>query len=247
MSQLVHRVLGPLRPDRLRWVLDYYGLAGAPAAELDETARRNRITGGMMKVRTAKVRAAGAALPLHPAIVTAAMRPTIADEDHLGRTRIARALGLPAPAAPLKPEPATAVSATFSELATARSAIRILAATGPLDMSTLLDALTRARRWKGSNTLTAETLAAVLTTVGATQNVDGGWQAPPGSPVPDRYRVILAAGAGRDLTRQAMIDILTAAGYTASSASGVIATTHPLFTRTGRNRYRVLTVPECQP
>ena len=100
MSQLVHRVLGPSRPDRLRWVLDYYGLAGAPAAAVDETARRNRITGGMLKVRTAKVRAAGAALPLHPAIVTAAMRPTIANEDHLGRARIARALGLPAPAAP---------------------------------------------------------------------------------------------------------------------------------------------------
>ena len=76
VSQLIHRVLGPLRPDRLRWVLDYYGLAGAPAAALKETARRNRITVGMMTVQTANVRAAGAALPLHPAIITAAMRPT---------------------------------------------------------------------------------------------------------------------------------------------------------------------------
>ena len=64
-------------------------------------------------------------------------------------------------------------------------------------MSTLLDALTRARRWKEPNRLTAETLAAVLTTVGATRNVDGGWQAPPGSPVPGRDRAILVAGADR--------------------------------------------------
>ena len=171
------------------------------------------------------------------------MRPTGADEDHLGRTRIARTLGLPAPAAPSKPEPATAVLATFSELATARSAIRILAATGPLDMSTLLDALTRARRWKDPNPLTAETLAAVLTAVGATQNTDGDWQAPPGSPVPDRYRAIVTAGARRDLTRQEVVDILTVAGYTASSADGLMTSTHPLFTRTSRNQYRVLTTP----
>ncbi len=97
VSQLIHRVLGPLRPDRLRWVLDYHGLAGAPAAGVDETARRNRITVGMMTVQTRNVRAAGAALPLHPAIVTAAIRPTHAYEDHLGRTRIARTLGLPDP------------------------------------------------------------------------------------------------------------------------------------------------------
>ena len=39
----------------------------------------------------------------------------------------------------------------------------------------------------------------------------------------------------------------TTAGYTASSAAGVMATTHPLFIRTGRNRYRVLTSLERPP
>ena len=129
-------------------------------------------------------------------------------------------------------------------MATARSAVRILAATGPLDMPTLLNALTRARRWKGPSNLTAELLADALMAVAATQDANGRWHAPPGFPAPDRYRVIIAAGAGRDLTRQEVIDILTAAGYTASSADGLMSSTHPLFVHVGRNRYRVLTSPE---
>ena len=125
--------------------------------------------------------------------------------------------------------------------ATGRSAVRILAATGPLDIATLLGALTRARRWKEPTALAAESLAAALMSVGATQGVDSRWQAPPGSPIPDRYRVIITAGAGKDLTHAEVIDILLAAGYTASSAAGLMVTTHLLFIRTGRNRYRLLT------
>ncbi len=37
VSQLIHRVLDPLRPDRLRWVLDYHGAANEPAAALKDT------------------------------------------------------------------------------------------------------------------------------------------------------------------------------------------------------------------
>ena len=44
-----------------------------------------------------------------------------------------------------------------------------------------------------------------------------------------------------------MIDILTKAGYTASSAGGVMTATQPLFIRTGRNQYRILIAPEWQP
>ena len=245
MSQLIHRVLGPLRPDRLRWVLDYHGLAGAPAAALDDTARRNHVTVGMITVQAAKVRAAGAALPLPPSVVTSVMRPTEPGEDRLGRIRIARTLGLPPPPGPPEPAPAPDVS-TPPLMATARSAVRILSATGPLDMPTLLDALTRARRWKGSSTLTAGLLADALTAVDATQDGNGRWHAPPGFPVPEGYRVIIAAGAGRDLTRREVIDILTAAGYTASSADGLMSSTHPLFVHVDRNRYRVLTSPDGQ-
>lgn len=38
LSQLAHRVLGPLRPHRIRAVLDHHGLRDAPAAGQAEIA-----------------------------------------------------------------------------------------------------------------------------------------------------------------------------------------------------------------
>ena len=37
-----------------------------------------------------------------------------------------------------------------------------------------------------------------------------------------------------------MIDILTAAGYSTTSAAGRMSSSHPLFTRTGTDRYRLV-------
>ncbi len=246
VSQLVYRVLGPLRPDRIRWVLDYHGLAGHPAAAPDETAQRCGVTVGMLRVHTGKVRAAGAALPLRPAVVAAAIRGSTPGEDHLGRVRIARTLRLPAPRKP--PPPPRPPRADWQvDPRTAQAAMRVLAAVGPLDPAALLGAVTRCQRFRGRHPPTTDALSAALTTLGAARDDQGRLHAPPGSPVPDRYRAILSAtGASRDLTRQDMIDILTAAGYTDTSAAGLIATTHPLFTRTGPNRYRILGVPRAQ-
>ena len=64
---------GPLRPDLIRAVLDYHGLTGQPAVTPHETAKRCGITVGMLTVRAKKVRAAGAAAPLRPDVVTAAI------------------------------------------------------------------------------------------------------------------------------------------------------------------------------
>jgi len=64
-----------------------------------------------------------------------------------------------------------------------------------------------------------------------------------GARAPARYRAIAAAAAGRDLTRQDMIDILTGAGYSANSAGGRMSSSHPLFTRSGRDRYRLVGQP----
>ena len=118
VSQLIHRVLGPLRPDRLRWVLDYYGLAGAPAAGVDETARRNRITVGMMTVQTSQSSSRRRRAPAAP---RNRHRRDAADPRVTKTISVAHGSpalsGYPVPAAPLKPEPATTVSATFSELA----------------------------------------------------------------------------------------------------------------------------------
>ena len=239
MSQLIYKVLGPVRRDRVGWVLDYHGLHGDAAVDMSETARRCRTTAGIITVYAAKVRAAGAALPLRNAIVVAAMRVTRPGEDHLARTRIARTLGLPAPTPTPTPSQTSGLTPR-ADLATARAATRILAAVGPLDMATLLGALARSRRWKDRNNPATRALAAALTAVGANQDTTRRWQAPTESPVPDRYRAIVTAGADRDLTRRDMIDILTAAGYAPNSAAGLLSAVHPLFTHTGRDRYRVL-------
>src|SRR3954462_14853095 len=104
-SQLVYRALGPLRPDRIRMVLDYHGLAGATAPSPEVTAQRCSTTVGMLAVHTGKVRAAGAIVPLDPAVVSAAMRDSRPGDDHLGRVRIARTLALPVPRQPAPPPP----------------------------------------------------------------------------------------------------------------------------------------------
>ena len=79
-----------------------------------------------------------------------------------------------------------------------------------------------------------------LTAAGAEQGPDGRWHAPPDVRVPDRYRVIVERAAGRDLTRAGMIEILISAGYTRSSATGRMSSSHPLFERIGPNRYRLI-------
>ena len=68
--------------------------------------------------------------------------------------------------------------------------------------------------------------------------------------VPDRYRVIVERAAGRDLTRAGMIEILISAGYTRSSATGRMSSSHPLFERIGPDRYRLNgtpTAPDAPP
>ena len=44
LSQLAYRVFGPLRPDRVRVVLDYHGLAGHPAGRLAEGDGPKQVT-----------------------------------------------------------------------------------------------------------------------------------------------------------------------------------------------------------
>ena len=118
------------------------------------------------------------------------------------------------------------------------AAIRILAAVGPLDSAALAAAISRYQRYRHRRSFTVESLAEAMVMSEATQDEQGRWHAPPGTPDLGRYRAIINAGGGRDLTRQDMITVLIAAGYTPSSASGVLTDTHPLFTRTGPNRYR---------
>ena len=52
--------------------------------------------------------------------------------------------------------------------------------------------------------------------------------------------MIVTLATGLDLTRAEMIDILVAAGYQLSSATGRMSSSHPLFRRTGPGRYRLI-------
>lgn len=97
VSQLAHRVLGPLRLHRVRAVLDYHGLEGAPAHGQEQIAARYGVTAQSVSNWVTAVGAAGAHLPLTPEMATEVSRRSRPGEDHLGRTRVARTLGLPGP------------------------------------------------------------------------------------------------------------------------------------------------------
>ena len=102
VSQLAHRVFGPLHLDRTRVVLDYHGLADRAAGTLADVAARHGVTTRTVSLQVKAVRAAGATLPLTPAVTAEATRRSTPAEDHLARVRTARTLGLPDPHAPGK-------------------------------------------------------------------------------------------------------------------------------------------------
>ena len=106
LSQLAHRVLGPLRPHRIRAVLDYHGLREAPAAGQAEIAARYGVNVRSVSNWVTTVAAAGAHLPLSPEMATQINRRSRPGEDHRGRARVASTFGLPPPARPLSRAPA---------------------------------------------------------------------------------------------------------------------------------------------
>ena len=57
LSQLTHRVIGPLQPARTRIVLDYHGLLDHPAGSLVQIAARHHVTSRTVSNNVAAVRA----------------------------------------------------------------------------------------------------------------------------------------------------------------------------------------------
>ncbi len=142
---------------------------------------------------------AGARLPLTPELATEISRRTRPGEDHLGRTRIAATLGLTAPA-PIAASAAQAVAARPLQLdqAAAATAVRVLAAVGPLTQLTLH------RAGASVPAITTGQLAGVGRRRGdlrRPRSVAGAGLAE----APDRYRALVAVAAGRDLTRAEMV------------------------------------------
>jgi hypothetical protein len=229
LSQLAHRVFGPLQPARTRIVLDYHGLLNHPADPLVQVAARHHVTSRTVSNNAAAVRAAGHRLPLSASLIAEATRISAPGDDHQSRVRIAATLGLLAPAAPQVHEPSPINTVPAGHLTVARASMRALAAVGPLDLPAVTAVVARTRRFRTRNPLSDNELAAALTAVGCTVAADGRWHPPVGVVAPDRYRVIVTLAAARDLTRAEMIDILLTAGYRESSATGRMSSSHPLF------------------
>jgi hypothetical protein len=243
--QATHRVFGSNHPDRVRAVLDYHGLDSRHADQLASLASRHGVSVRTMTGRIHQLRAAITDVELPPQIVAAVTRASTPNDDHLGRVRIATTLHLAAPASG-KPLPLAAPSVSASHLAAGRAGIRLLATIGPLDIDAIVAAIGRCRRFRVRDPLTAKDLVAALDSLGATRGNDMLWHSPSGAEVPARYRCIVEAAAGFDLTRQQMIDVLIAAGYTPSSATGRMSSSHPLFERIDHDRYRIIGSP-CAP
>jgi hypothetical protein len=237
--QAAHRVFGPEHLDWVRTVLDYHGLDRRPADRLADLAARHSLSVRTMTGRIQHLRAALAGITLDPRVVAEATRESMPSEDHLGRVRIATTLHLPVPV-PAKPAAPAGPAVSPSHLAAGRAGIRLLATIGPLDLDSMFAAIGRCRRFRIRDPLTPRDLVAALDMLGASRGTDLLWHAPSGTPVPDRYRSIVDAAAGVDLTRQQMIDVLIAAGYTPSSATGRMSSSHPLFERIDADRYRII-------
>jgi len=240
LSQLTYRVFGPLRLARTRIVLDYHGLLGHPAGPLVQIATRHHVTSRTVSNNAATVRVAGARLPLSAPLIVEATRVSAPGADHLSRVRIATTLGLPAPPAGAVDESAPVGTVRPGHLTVARGAVRVLAAVGPLDLPTLAAVITRTRRFRARNPLSHSDLVAALTAVGCTLDPAGRWHPPTAAVAPDRYRVIVTLAAGLDLTRAEMICTLLSAGYRETSATGRMSSSHPLFRRTGPDKYRLV-------
>ena len=242
VSVLVHRVIGSLPRNRVPMVLDYYGLAGRPTDALAAVAARNGVAPPTILAYVRRVRGAAAGITLPADLIRDATRPSLPGEDHPARKRIAATLHLSAPAPPGSTVTRALVGDSDARAA-AVTAGRVLAAAGPLPLDVLVAAVARSRRFR-RDPPHPDALTAALTALGlATPDPDGTWHAAAGARAPARYRAIAAAAAGRDLTRQDMIDILTGAGYSANSAGGRMSSSHPLFTRSGRDRYRLVGQP----
>lgn len=238
LSQLAHRVFGPLRVDHARAMLAYHGLAGQPARQAVDIAARHGVSARTVANWAAAVTAAGTRLPLSAALITEATRPTRPGEDHLARTRIAAALGLPTP----RPPASTSVpeGPSQADRAAATVAARVLATVGPLPLAELHAAVERSRRHRSLPPPTPHELAIALTALGATVDDQNQWHAPQDVAAPARYQALGIHAADRTLTRGQMINALQAAGYRRTSASTRKISTHPLIRRTGSNSYRII-------
>lgn len=240
LSQLAHRVFGPLRPDRVRVMLDFHGLAGRPATSAAAVAERHHIHPATVANWAKSLAAAGARLPLTDELTARVSRPSALGEDHLGRTRIAGSLGVPSPDRPVPLARPASSGSSQADRRVAGIAVRVLVAAGPQTLSTLQAAIARSRRDRPRPTPTDASLTAALRMLGAALDETGYWRAPAGRAVAVRDQALRREVIDRTITRTAMISALVRAGYTYSYADGRAINTHPLIHRVAPNSYRLI-------
>ena len=207
---------------------------------LKSLVRRHSISQPTGRAWIRRVQAAASPELLQPGVLHDITRPSAPNEDHLRRVRIAQTFRLTAPTPPPPPpRPDRRIGA--SHRAAARVAVHLLAAVGSLPLDSVFKAVNRNRRFRHGLPLNHPTLASALIQQGCTIDPDGTVHPPPGAEAPDRYLALAAATPNRDLTRQEMIALfVSAAGYAPNSAGGLLATSHPLFTHVGPDRYRLV-------
>lgn len=239
VSQLAHRVFGPLHRDRVRAMLDYHGLADRPADSITVVANRHHISDRTMTTWAQTLRTAGARLPISVDLVNEIGRHSSQGDDHVGRTRVAKTFGLRPPPAPVKPTPTPPPRLAREDHAAGIATIRVLAAAGPQTLSSIQSAITRTRRTP-PRLPTEVQLAAALLALGATVDEQDRWHPPSDQWTPAQYRRLMAAADGRTLTRSAMVAKLVEAGYSLTYAEQRAIDTHPLIRRIGPNTYRLI-------
>lgn len=139
LSQLAHRVFGPLHGYRVRATLDYHGLTGRSADRTIVVASRHGISDATLTNWVRTLASAGRRLPLSVALATEILRRSAAGEDHLGRTRAAKTFGFAPPRRPARPTTGKIPTPgpTNAERSAAHIAGRALAAAGPQDIEGL--------------------------------------------------------------------------------------------------------------
>ncbi len=232
VSLVAWRRLGPLDPRRPRAVVRWATTAWSPrqvAAAVGASAQSVRDW-----VRHVQDASTAVAVP---EALAAGLATAIGDRVAVAG-RQARILGVPGP-----PSPAAARRPSLSQAdhGLVRVAGRVLAAVGPLGEADLVEAVLRRARHRGGTITSDDVRRALRGTDTLLADDDGHWRLTrPRDPEPRDTRLLeLATGPGT-LTSRQVRDVLTLAGYTASSARGPALHRHPMLLPVGRGRWRVL-------
>lgn len=230
ISQLIWRVLGPY-PDRVHPMLAWS--AGNEAPPGDD------ITAAHLQYLISRVQAIGRCTPLQPTVLAELQTPGTRD---VRRHRARRLFALPTPPAPATPSAYPPRWAHGLRVNT-RTAVRVLAAVGPLPMIDLHLAVARTHRQRSTWLPTAAELATGLAYIGGAHDPHTDRWSPPTGATP-WPRDIKLLEVDKELNsplynRRQLVELLAAAGYDHITPHSNTIARHPLIRQAARNQYRL--------